>query len=113
MRSSGIHVRPEIRRDRWGWRTAKSIRTLRWKLIWDAKSDTARLFDLEKDPAETVDVSERFPEVAADLRARMMQRGNLGGNAALETPTLDQETVRRIRALGYTAGTEEESDNGE
>jgi arylsulfatase A-like enzyme len=49
--------------ERWG------LRDGRWKLIWDADVDRARLFDLATDPGETRDVAAAHPaEVTRHLR---------------------------------------------
>ena len=43
----------------------RSVRASRWKFVRDAETD--RLFDLKGDPAETTNVAESYPEVAASL----------------------------------------------
>jgi len=47
-----------------GWRNRLSVRSDRFRL-----DDKGRLFDIANDRGQTVDVSARFPEIAAELQA--------------------------------------------
>jgi arylsulfatase A-like enzyme len=77
-----------------GWGET-SIRTRRWKL-WGE-----RLFDLERDPAEILDVSSRYPErvrALGEARQRALaRRPDVTGEAA----GLGAEAAEELRALGY------------
>ncbi|MBN9520294.1 hypothetical protein J0H58_17485, partial [bacterium] len=42
----------------------------RWKLYLEPKNGVYKLFDLEKDPAETTDLQEAEPAIFKDLKAR-------------------------------------------
>ena len=87
--------------------TLTSIRDARFRLLLDAATGRARLFDLEADPAETRDVADRQPEAAARLRADLEHqnaRDRALHAAAAETgapPGLSREAREELRALGY------------
>jgi arylsulfatase A-like enzyme len=85
----------------WGWRTIKSIRTERWKLLWKIKADRFRLYDLEADAAELHDVSAEHPEVTEHLKSRLLEWANVDESPVRENPDLDAEMRERLRALGY------------
>jgi len=51
-------------RDAFGWRPMAAVRSGRWKYI---ASEPARLFDLQADPAESVDLAASQPDVTAKL----------------------------------------------
>ena len=51
-----------------------SLRTNRWSLVEHRYSDTLLLFDRAADPEERIDVSERHPDVAAELSAELSRR---------------------------------------
>ena len=81
-----------------------SLRTDRYRLVWDAASDEVQLFDIVEDPEESRSVAGRRAEQAAELRARLQSR-----LATIESAgTLDKKVVpipdelrERLRALGY------------
>lgn len=62
-----------------------------------------RLFDLESDPRETLDLSARRPEMLASLRAELARRMAEMGEAGPGGPesALTPEARRRLRSLGY------------
>ena len=45
-----------------------AIRKDRWKLILPKGKNTIELYDLEEDPAESVNLSKKFPNIVSDLR---------------------------------------------
>lgn len=63
------------------------------------------LFDLARDPGETVNVAERRPETVARLREQVLawqaENARIHGRLGAATQTLDEETQERLRALGY------------
>jgi arylsulfatase A-like enzyme len=76
-----------------------------WKYLVNIRNGVEELYDLRADPAETRNVLEREPEVAQRLRGRLE-----GGMKALISKGViapemgeadDEETLRRLRALGY------------
>lgn len=74
---------------------AGGVRTGRWKYL------AGRLFDLEHDPRETVNVLLDHPELAAALSDHLegVRRRAREGDAG--TVELDPETARELEALGY------------
>ena len=81
----------------------RSVRQGRYKLIYESKGGTHALYDLEADPAETVDVTEREPEIASRLSQVMTARYQ-DFRPEPETGSevvLDPEDLERLRALGY------------
>lgn len=54
------------------WKLAaySAVRVGRWKLYLEPRNGVYRLFDLEKDPAETTDLQEAEPAIFKDLKAR-------------------------------------------
>ncbi len=85
-------------------------RSLRWggyKLI-DYGHDGHTLYDLDRDPGETRDLSREQPAVAAALGAQLLRLSRLSGAGPLVKHgddgdgRLDAETLRKLRALGYT-----------
>ena len=72
----------------------------RFKLVWDRLDGTHRVFDLQRDPGETVDVAAERPEVAAYLTARLEVLATDGQSGApIDTPSDDE--LQRLRELGY------------
>lgn len=79
----------------------RMVRRGRFKLIRIPQDGGARyeLYDLEKDPAETTDVSERRPEIAAALRALLEER--LAKGAPVRDGPMPPDTREKLRELGY------------
>jgi arylsulfatase A-like enzyme len=84
-----------------------SITTPRWKLSW-IDEDHVELYDLLKDPEETVNLIDSEPDTAAALQRRLLTWVNESRKAAVvprsETVALerlDRETRDRLRTLGY------------
>lgn len=78
------------------------VRTRTLKLY--KRLDGYRLFPVEYQQAEKVDVQARFPKAAANLRTLLDQffsEDRLTGKDASEVPKLDAETVEGLKALGY------------
>lgn len=84
----------------------------RWKLIAVSSRDPRRqgappsvaLFDLAEDAGETADLAAARPRVANDLLADIAEtwrRGAARSQPALNTRAMDEETVAKLRALGY------------
>jgi arylsulfatase A-like enzyme/Tfp pilus assembly protein PilF len=88
----------------YGWAPLRSIRTDRYKLI---DVPRAELYDLKNDSEELNDVFREQREIADELTTRLKNlRMKIESNAPTEaSPSdLDQETIDRLRALGYMAG---------
>jgi choline-sulfatase len=77
-----------------------------WKGIWNVDLNTFELYDLDRDPGEKNDLSEREGETSAAMRklarselARCYQRARKSSREA--GSVLDEETLRRLESLGY------------
>ena len=76
-----------------------------WKLVLSPHpaGDRLELFDVSRDPLDLVNVSAAHPEITKNLEGlvrRWMQEGEGRGTSAGER-ILDEETIARMRALGY------------
>lgn len=82
-----------------------SLRTDRWKYVRHSRDGAEELYDLEQDPGEKVDVSDRFPEVVKDLRERLSFLGGKNQKAAQKFSTagraFSEEDRGRLESLGY------------
>ena len=59
----------EMRPARAGTGDARTVRTVRWRLI--RRGGAVQLFDLERDPLERVDVAGEHPDLVAELEAKL------------------------------------------
>ncbi len=87
----------------YGWSSLRSLRTRRYKYI---QAPRPELYDLEADPGERNNIVDRWPDVAADFRARLeaIEAGAERATDEARSQNVDAETVEALRALGY-AGT--------
>ncbi|MCA1726872.1 MAG: sulfatase-like hydrolase/transferase [Actinobacteria bacterium] len=69
----------------------------RFKYLASSEGEEA-LYDLDADPAESRDVRERHPDVAARAAAR---RGRWAGAEDVPAEALDEEIVSHLQGLGY------------
>jgi arylsulfatase A-like enzyme len=79
-----------------------SISDGQWKLILHrehSRDKRLELFDLQSDPHELRDLSEKHPEIAIRLRSHL--EGMQAIMADPPRPTIDEETRRRLKSLGY------------
>jgi len=74
-----------------------AIRRGSWKLVKIALlPGKTELFDLSKDPGEQNNVAEQFPEIAADLEARLMAYAKEKKPSASPIGTSRQMVVRQV-----------------
>jgi arylsulfatase A-like enzyme len=72
-----------------------------WKLFYRPDGDWTRLFNLDADPAETADLSQRHPEKVEELRKELeMLLALPPPNGAQPRPSAP-ETIKRLKDLGY------------
>ncbi len=87
-----------------GWAPLRALRTERFKYV-DAPGP--ELYDLRTDPAELVNLAPGEPRRVAELRQRLyrlaqrLSSPDLGRSAASQ---VDDETRRKLEALGYLSG---------
>jgi arylsulfatase A-like enzyme/Flp pilus assembly protein TadD len=87
----------------YGWSELVSVQDGRFKLI---RAPRKELYDLQRDPAETTDLSAREPARLATLdRALDDLVGGMGPAGTAQGPrAMDPETEERLEALGYVGG---------
>jgi len=84
-------------------RELRAYRTRRYKYIW-ASDGRDELYDLAHDPGETENLIDKRPDVAADLRQRLlswMEEHPIETSTATEIPEYDDAVLARLRDLGY------------
>ncbi len=92
--------------DRW---SVKTIARPPWKLIWNRREESRRLYNLEIDGGEAWDIARRHPNVAAKLSAELtamaeanaVRRAQLGGGERVREEDLPDDARRALEALGY------------
>ena len=84
----------------YGWSELRALRTDRYHFIEAPKPE---LYDLQKDPGETANLAPGEPQLVASLRAALAKlETTAGGSAATPVPEEeDEETLRKLAALGY------------
>jgi arylsulfatase A-like enzyme/Flp pilus assembly protein TadD len=89
-----------------GWGELRGIRVGAEKLIWGPKP---RLYRVAEDPGEVYDLAAREPETVArlekELRGALRTWSRQASPGSVTAP--DPETVQRLAALGYVAGSAE------
>ena len=82
-----------------------SVRLGDWRLIRDFGPGGGReLYNLRDDPAESIDLAAREPEIVQQLREVMVQWRNALPPVPAdikECPIDDPEIIEKLRALGY------------
>jgi arylsulfatase A-like enzyme len=73
-----------------------------WKLVCsDPQSKRCRLFDLNKDPEEQVDLASSQPKVAAEMKKKMILYRDSSKRLEAFQAEPDEETRKQLEALGY------------
>lgn len=82
------------------------LRMGRWKLIHDFGDDSIELYDLETDPGERHDVSDRHPDVALDFRIKLKDEFHHVEHRddIFSLDEVDKTTRDSLHALGYIQG---------
>jgi arylsulfatase A-like enzyme len=92
--AAGIGARPSVH----------GVSNGKHKLIIDLATGDAELYDLETDPGEQVDLISRRPEVAHQLKTRLLaeiRRVQAGSPNARAVVDIDPARLRWLRELGY------------
>jgi arylsulfatase A-like enzyme len=84
-----------------GWSPLHGLRTERWKYV---RAPRPELYDLARDPGETMNLVDTEPELAARLAARLDEI--LAGEIAPAIVTMEDEVAEQLRSLGYIATAE-------
>lgn len=78
----------------------RMVRDGGYKLIFNTRDESVELYDMDADPAETRDVSQKLPERTAHMRAAA--RNYMSDEYRAEpTEPLSPDTLEQLRALGY------------
>jgi arylsulfatase A-like enzyme len=76
-----------------------------WKLIYHKHApENTELYNLKADPREKVNVADKHPKVLARLKAALQQSGGMEVERVEPAEPMDQETLEKLRALGYAGG---------
>jgi arylsulfatase A-like enzyme len=78
----------------------RSVRRGRFKLHYDRLTESKTVFDLEKDPSETTDISRDEPALTRALWSALEQFME-SNQSVPETLDLSPEELERLEALGY------------
>ena len=81
-----------------------AVRDGPWKGIWNDDMNSLELYDLGKDPAEQVDVSQQFADVAKSLSVRArewLEACMANSRPPVALGEIDSETMEQLRSLGY------------
>lgn len=85
-----------------------SVRDERWRLIVEPASGRKWLYDRTQDPGELADVAAQHPAQLARLEALLAQQAQQDAwlretiRSTPQTLSIDEKTLRELRALGYT-----------
>lgn len=85
----------------YGWSDLRGVRTKDWKYI---RAPEPELYDLAKDPAESVNVIDEHPEAAARMAGWLEWYLAREPEEAQQPAEVDPETMERLRSLGYLQG---------
>jgi hypothetical protein len=80
------------------WRSASDER---FRLIWGAAIGGWKLFDVESDPGETINIVEQQPDYARQLKAAYTTFLSNSERMEGATMQLDPEAEATLSALGY------------
>jgi arylsulfatase A-like enzyme/Tfp pilus assembly protein PilF len=102
----GVYVETFRTLTSYGWSELVGLRTPRWKLI---RAPRPELYDLAADPRELANLHGQLPDTVSALSGELdalIAASTRAVDAAAPSP-IDEETRRRLEALGYvSAGTE-------
>jgi len=85
----------------YAWSDLRGIETDGWKYI---RAPRPELYDLRKDPDELVNLAEKEPERRDAFERDLAAIARLDPGARTGEVTLDQETIEKLRSLGYLGG---------
>jgi len=80
-----------------------SLRTLKWKCVWELFSKKVELFDLQKDPNEVRDVSQLHPEIVHEFYSRLNKITPKSNDSvgSLMNEVEKKEIKNTLKSLGY------------
>ena len=81
-----------------------SLRTEKFKLIWDSGRDRFSLYDLDRDPFENKDVSQHYPLITEQMKSELLQKARKAELVELRperTDKINEDMKEKMKALGY------------
>jgi choline-sulfatase len=84
-----------------GWAELRAIRTNQWKYI---RAPRPELYDLGRDPKETINVLAEHSYEVRKLEAQLAAMAHVVGPEKVETTLMDEHTLAQLKSLGYTSG---------
>ncbi len=85
----------------------QSVRLKSWKLFYDFHADSVRLFNMDTDPGEKIDLAEFHPEIVDNLKKEIESlfegKTRFVPEKTWGNDSLDQSTLDQLRQLGYIA----------
>lgn len=79
-----------------------AIRQVGWKLILNVHTGTVEMYDLRRDPRETINCANTTPLIASKLEAQLRSHvQRIGASPSPQPDIVDHLTLARLRALGY------------
>jgi len=92
-----------------GWSDLRALRVGSWKYIQAPRTE---LYNLAKDPDELANLADKETKIAAALDASLAELLKLDVGGETGRLTMDQETIEKLRSLGYMAGAETPKGSG-
>jgi arylsulfatase A-like enzyme len=80
-----------------------SMRTEKYKYIYNTDSKTGELYDLQNDPGERKNLANDDPETAERMRNEILRWAEITRRATSEQTgvKIDDKSVEKLRSLGY------------
>ncbi|HEY3174869.1 MAG TPA: sulfatase-like hydrolase/transferase [Candidatus Polarisedimenticolia bacterium] len=94
-----------------GWSDLRTLRTDRYRFI---EAPRPEIYDTSKDPLETENLAGALPELLARMRGMLARiEGEMGEASTTTAPQeMDEETLRKLAALGYIGSTVDTAGKG-
>lgn len=90
------------------WAGLRGIHTANWMYVEAPKPE---LYDLKSDPGELHNVIDRYPKKYRELAQQLKVLSSAGGKGSnkVVTSQMDQQTLQKLRSLGYTGGSQQQT----
>lgn len=88
-------------RENWGKPAYVALIRQNWKLIMEVDGSQIMLFDLSSDPGEQVNVAAKYPEIVAEMSAKLLAIKSTDDYHAKEIDEADEAVKEALKALGY------------
>jgi len=80
-----------------------SMRTGKYKYMYNVEEKTGELYDLQNDPGESKNLAEQDRQTAERMKSEILRWTEITRNATTEQSgvTVDEKSVKELRSLGY------------